>query len=1777
MTKVYLSATYSDLVECRAALALALRRLGLEDVSAGASLAEERRPLAKCLAGVGESDICVVVVAWRYGYVPPGSDRSITELEYREAVRLGKPVLVFLLDEDAPWPRSFMDTGPAAAQVEAFRAGLEERHPCVTFRGPGDLGTAVTADLTRFLASTGQPVGGLGTLAPDTLRRYYTMLRVGNLNLDLDALTPADFLQVRLESVFVEPAVRAGPPGPERELFEVVADPAHRRLVLLGDPGAGKSTAVRALVIALARTGRPADDRLAALDGHLPTLIPLRELSGQDVLDYLDVRGLHRDDLLEYLNRGGPAVAFFDGLDEIADLDLRARTADRIDTFAEQFPQVRVIVTSRAAGYRPLAGFEHFTIQRLDQRRSDELWDRWRRLGRSGPDLPPAAAGPDLAGNPLLLTVLAIMGQGRSRARGPALEQAADVLLDHWDATRHLGGTDPEPPVIAEFLAGLAVRIFPDDSIAPTDLVALAAAHLADRLSLDEPGSVVAAETMIRRLEERSFLLGRDDAENYRFTHRSFLEFFCARAVATWPLDRLTALYTDRWAIPAWHEVLRLVAGRLPERDAAAMLRLLADGAGQSWQPGPLDPPPGYLVLAVRCLGEVDRFESPEVRAAAQHVLGRIILLLEHCVAIDDPATVTLIEDELVPAVKACGAAWPRRRTYLEWYRRRGVRLRWDGVATPAARIAAILAKAADSVHELFADELRTGDPVAQRAAIAGLATLALRPRWTATDTHTHIRAPLLAHARGAEDATVRSAALVALALSFADDDPTKDALVWAAHHERAPVRVVALAVLSHSRVEPLIVQETLLEAVRDADPTVRLAAVVAAEGDAGAEPVRVALRERIQSDPSAAVVSAAVEALGPGDEDAGPLLQARVPGESDGSVRQVGVAFLADRAGSDFFRDRLKADEDEGVLGIAANALATRFGAADEVRDILLGRLRTDTAASSRLAVARTAAEVLPADAAVLEALGHTLRNDEAAEVRRGVLALIQHVPTLIGCAGTDPDEAVRAAAVTALGTADTDDRRTVELALVAAVSDTSPTVRAAAVTALGEQVLLAPTVLLLGRLGEADADAAVRAAATQVLVAHALGRPELGRINTGLAAETVQEVLADLVRGPQTDEHFGARLVDRVRVAADPAVIEALALTYVDAFGPVAPMRAALLERTKDPGSRIRVTAVRLLGRRYTEDAEARQVLIDAVMDGDQAVRVAAAQALCRAATADHDILALVRELAANAPDPLVRAISGQALTWLPDADPARLPDLPVPEPELAEPAAEEPVEDDLPQVILKIDSVFRRNGPPVHTFVEPPDYDLLRMALRQPGLGIVIEGPTGIGKTSLVHACLEELRDEGYRVEELSARDPRHRPRLLEILGGDHDGTVAVDDFHRLPAELRGRVADYLKLLADRGDEDRKLLIVGIPDTGRNLVRFGHDLGTRIQIFQLPKVDDDLVLQMIRRGEKALNVTFEQAGQIVRQAAGSLNVAQILCLHIAQLSRIDRTAEQHMVITDGIDRAMQYLDRALHATYQDVVHLFCRLDGDKRRTCVDLLLRLAGTDGVLALDDVQREDPAVARDIRTAILEPFPNGFEGPVGDVLRQHLFLDPHSRQLVVENPLLLFYLRQRERTALVRATGKRDEAPRSQIFISYSHEDADLLARLLRHMTPLESRGLLDVWVDTKLNPGDRWRDEIESALDRAQVAILVVSASFLASKFITEVELPRLLAASRSDGCRVWPLIAGHSVIAEIPELAGFQAFNKPSEPLTSLSEDERERVLSRLATETLREFASS
>jgi hypothetical protein len=140
------------------------------------------------------------------------------------------------------------------------------------------------------------------------------------------------------------------------------------------------------------------------------------------------------------------------------------------------------------------------------------------------------------------------------------------------------------------------------------------------------------------------------------------------------------------------------------------------------------------------------------------------------------------------------------------------------------------------------------------------------------------------------------------------------------------------------------------------------------------------------------------------------------------------------------------------------------------------------------------------------------------------------------------------------------------------------------------------------------------------------------------------------------------------------------------------------------------------------------------------------------------------------------------------------------------------------------------------------------------------------------------------------------------------------------------------------------------------------------------------------------------------------------------------------------------------------------------------------------------------------------------------------------------------------------------KSSRSHAFISYSHKDRKYLEELRNHLVPYVRSEVVDTWDDTNLVPGSKWYEEIEKALASTKIAVLLVSADFLASEFIRNVELPSFLRASELEGAIILSVVLRPCAFANTI-LAQFQAVNAPTNPLSKMKPGQRDAVWSKVA----------
>jgi hypothetical protein len=1420
LTTVYVSATHADLADCRKAILLATRRLGLEDVSMESYVARDQMPLDKCLEDVARCDYYIGLFAWRYGFTPPGQDISITESEYRQAKALSKPCLIFLLDEDAPWPGSLFDRGVDGDRIMKLRRELAETHMCSFFRGPDDLAASATAALANL--RNGDPLPrppGRGAVTArsvstqETWQAYYARLRECYMGVELDALTPppsADYLKIPLTSVFLEPAARedarpetpregwrrtplsanglepldapdASPSDltqvqasyqakPSSRLLELITDPTHRTTVLLGDPGAGKSAVVRYLALCLA--GARDDPRLAALAGYVPLLVELRSYVGmvgegrcEDFIDYLDVRsrdhlGIARSELAPYLENDGAALVLFDGLDEIFEPRRREEVANQIAAFAATYPTVRVLVTARIVGYsrRTLsdAGFDHFTLEDLDEAQIAEFLRRWYEWVI--PDSPDEAkvlrermlaairnspAMRELAGNPLLLSILAIIGKNQElpKERWDLYDHAANVLVEYWEADRHLRKYYGDSDFIdtddkKKLLRRLAYRMQSQQRglnanyIGRDQLSRLFEDYLVERYEHPRAVAHQLANSMIEQFHQRNFILGRYGQDVYGFVHRTFLEFFYAQSVVRkfeqrdpeWPMEQLKALFADHWADPSWREVLRLVASALDVEVAGSLIRLLTNEVNRPWPPDEFPEPPWNLALATQCLAEVR--DPTQMGAAAEPLLRQLILLIEHGVSIEDRSTAELIEAEILPSVRVIGSSWPARRVFLHWYRRRGIRVSWTTGSSFATQMAVLLAAPHEGIEDLLETTLgASNDRRARLALIAGLAesaALPATPNGRSNDgRRARCRTLLVEHVQKDNHGAVRLAALEALIAQYGLDVPLSELLDERARSDTySAVRLVAVKTLGGRRNMDEQTRALLMELAHDdPDGPVRQAAIEAVAGrSTGQDDIRDLLIDRVRSDVRVGVFEAAALALLDRPDSIShvrSLLVKRVRRDSKevgDAIRRSAARLLGewftDYDMRELLLDLAREDNDPGTRGAAVVGLIRMMDGGAELRGLLIDLIMRDDDANLRLTAQRTLVERFRSDPAVGELLARQAQMDRDAAVRRAAaLDLAEHFGN--------------AATMTIL----------IELAK----ADNAAGVRLATAEALAEHFgAHAGTRTVIIEQAETERDTIVRLAAVRALIRRdADGEIHdrlLDRVRNDPEPQVIREAAAALIRWPAykplvfaslrdrtyQDSYAGVRLaaieilvgssatdpvlaglfVDRARDDSDPAVFRAAVVALVEHFGGGQAVEQLLIERAKDDHTPIRLPAIELLGRHFGDDAEVRALLVDRarndqdvqvrraavrvlgdelaahaevrallrdlIMDVDWSLRCTAVHALGKHFGVDDDLRAFFHELASHDPNPDFRRVVGQALTWLPDADPDQLPDI-------------------------------------------------------------------------------------------------------------------------------------------------------------------------------------------------------------------------------------------------------------------------------------------------------------------------------------------------------------------------------------------------------------------------------------------------------------------------------------------------------------------------------------
>jgi hypothetical protein len=401
--------------------------------------------------------------------------------------------------------------------------------------------------------------------------------------------------RVRYDKLYVQPRVR--PLADDSSAVAPVAEPAFtmedllgevQHLVLLGDPGGGKSTLSLKLTFDCASSSGSND-----WGPSVPFLIVLREYASEmsdkamSLMDYIAQQCRitfsveSPPDAIEYLLLNGRALVIFDGLDELLDIALRRRVVDAVTGFTTRYPAAPILVTSRRIGYSdaPLDPelFAAFTLCEFSPAQVAQYAKNWfdldesiqpgRRQGLRQSFLADSIFVNDLRVNPLMLSLMCGIYASENyipRNRPDVYEKCALLLFDSWDKQRGIKAPLPFDAHVQAAMRSLALWLYPQQAsqqgLPRAKLITYMKEYLMKKRFDNEEEAENAATEFIDFCKGRAWVLTDVGAELYGFTHRTFLEYFAASQIVRENTDpsRLFDYLLTRFERGGWEVVAQL-------------------------------------------------------------------------------------------------------------------------------------------------------------------------------------------------------------------------------------------------------------------------------------------------------------------------------------------------------------------------------------------------------------------------------------------------------------------------------------------------------------------------------------------------------------------------------------------------------------------------------------------------------------------------------------------------------------------------------------------------------------------------------------------------------------------------------------------------------------------------------------------------------------------------------------------------------------------------------------------------------------------------------------------------------------------------------------------------------------------------------------------------------------------------------------------------------------------------------------------------------------------
>lgn len=522
--------------------------------------------------------------------------------------------------------------------LSALQVLPKNGNPVAKWRNRDEAFTLITQEIRKIVIALINPVGDARTIT-ETHLSYLHWLIKRTSSLDTRGVYSTQRLpQIKLEEVYISLKARYEEIFQEAELArstealtaetskldqaplslsltQIVA--RHDHLMILGEPGSGKTTFLRYLALEHALALRNQIKDTGVGEARFPILLRIADYveygmrQGKSLSEFLvDDCARHEcptsalADLLGAELQAGRSLVLLDGLDEVVHADDRQVVVRKLEEFVQRYNDVpnRFIITSRCAGYSeaPLSDtFAHYTLQELgetDIRRFLESWypaveitlspgekstTRETRVTHEITDLmntiQTVPGVRRLAANPLLLRILAqlhLAGVPLPQRRVALYNQEVKTLTQTWRPSQGVPASALseisvlfDQPHLTLLLSRLAYWLHlekPGGFASELEMCRVLGkewARLTGRSWREEdPDIEMEMRQFLRAVREQTGILVEDTSHRYGFAHLTFEEYYAARYLVANSQEPAQRIH-DHLHDPRWQEPILLALG----------------------------------------------------------------------------------------------------------------------------------------------------------------------------------------------------------------------------------------------------------------------------------------------------------------------------------------------------------------------------------------------------------------------------------------------------------------------------------------------------------------------------------------------------------------------------------------------------------------------------------------------------------------------------------------------------------------------------------------------------------------------------------------------------------------------------------------------------------------------------------------------------------------------------------------------------------------------------------------------------------------------------------------------------------------------------------------------------------------------------------------------------------------------------------------------------------------------------------------------------------------